>query len=139
MQQRHSERPGEEMLPFVICALNDIPSRRAMGFRLMRIDAEGREEVWPIVIVRWGRNVFGYVNRCPHGGTHLDWERGSFLDPDYGTRLMCGKHGALFDIATGTCIDGPCTGTSLEPVPLVVLDDDICVVGVPLAEDGDPA
>lgn len=136
--QEHTAEPASELdPPFVICGLNDIPSRRAFGFHLMRIGEDGREHVWPIVVLRWGKHVFGYVNRCPHDGANLDWERGTFLDPDYGTRLMCGKHGALFEMTSGECVDGPCKGDSLEPVPLVVLDGDICVVGVRLAEAPD--
>lgn len=119
---------------YVICSLNDIPSRKARGFQLLRVDDAGTQRPFPIIVVRWGKQVFGYVNRCPHNGVNLDWERNQFLDPN-GTRLMCGKHGALFDLGTGLCVDGPCKGRSLEPVALTVLDDDICVIGVTLAED----
>jgi nitrite reductase/ring-hydroxylating ferredoxin subunit len=119
---------------YAICGFAEIPSRRARGFSLARLDENGAEKPYPIIVVRWGRQVFGYVNRCPHGGVNLDWERNQFLDPN-GVRLMCGKHGALFEIGTGLCIDGPCKGTALQPVPLAVLDGDICVVGVALAED----
>ena len=123
--------------PFVICELADIPSRRAVGVNLMRLDGDNGPVPWPIIIVRWGKQVFGYVNRCPHDGVNLDWERDQFLDPN-GLRIMCGKHGAMFEIGTGDCIEGPCVGRGLEPVALVVLDGDICVVGVPLAEDEPP-
>ncbi len=120
---------------YAICAMNDIPSQRAQGFVLMRVDEEtGQEQPWPIIVVRWGRHVFGYVNKCPHGAVTLDWERNSFLDPN-GTRLMCGKHGALFDLSTGLCVDGPCKGLGLLPVALSILDGDICVTGVRLAEE----
>ncbi|MDO9708928.1 Rieske (2Fe-2S) protein [Paracraurococcus lichenis] len=119
---------------YVICSMNDIPSQRARGFTLMRLDEEGRERPWPIVVVRWGRKVFGYVNRCPHHGGRLDWERDQFLDPN-GERLMCGKHGALFELGTGECADGPCRGEALEPVPLVLIDGEICIAGIRLAED----
>jgi nitrite reductase/ring-hydroxylating ferredoxin subunit len=50
---------------------------------------------------------------------------------------MCGKHGALFELGTGMCIEGPCKGRGLVPVPLAIIDNDICVVGVKLAEDID--
>ena len=89
-------------------------------------------------MVRWGRQVFGYVNQCPHDGVNLDWERNQFLDPN-GIRLMCGKHGALFELGTGNCVDGPCKGRGLTPVALAVLDNDICVTGVTLVEDEDVA
>jgi nitrite reductase/ring-hydroxylating ferredoxin subunit len=115
--------------------MSDIASQKARGFKLMRIDDQGTIRPLSIVVVRWGRHVFGYVNACPHHGANLDWERETFLDPHYGTRLMCGKHGALFDLATGECVDGPCKGESLEPVALAVLDNDICITGVTLVED----
>jgi nitrite reductase/ring-hydroxylating ferredoxin subunit len=119
---------------YAICAMNDIPSQRARGFVLSRIDDQGKEQPFSIIVIRWGRQVFGYVNKCPHDGVHLDWERNQFLDPN-GIRLMCGKHGALFELGTGTCIEGPCKGRSLQPVPLTILDGDICVIGLQLAED----
>lgn len=119
---------------YAICAMNEIPSQRARGFVLSRVDAQGGEQPFPIVVVRWGRQVFGYVNKCPHDGVNLDWERNQFLDPN-GIRLMCGKHGALFELGTGLCIEGPCKGRGLQPVALAVLDGDICVLGVQLAEE----
>jgi nitrite reductase/ring-hydroxylating ferredoxin subunit len=124
----------QENIPYVICRMSDIPSQRAYGFCLTRLDDEGTASPWPIIVVRWGRKVFGYVNKCPHDGVNLDWERGQFLDSD-GTQLMCGKHGALFDLATGECVEGACKGSVLEGVSLAVIDDDICVLGVTLAED----
>jgi len=126
----------ETIVAYAICGLNDIPSRKARGFHLLRVDDDGRPRPFPIIVVRWGKQVFGYVNKCPHNQVNLDWERNQFLDPN-GTRLMCGKHGALFDLGTGMCVDGPCKGQSLERVALIVLDDDVCVTGVTLAEDAD--
>lgn len=123
-------------IPYVICSMDDIPSRKATGFVLQRRDEDGSARPWPIIIVRWGKHVFGYVNQCPHDGVNLDWEQDSFLDPN-GLRLMCGKHGALFDIESGDCVDGPCLGQGLQPIALAVLDDEICVLGVMLIEDDD--
>ena len=119
---------------YAICSLNDIPSKRAHGFHLMVVAEDGSPRPWPIIVVRWGRQVFGYLNRCPHDGVNLDWERNQFLDSN-GTRLICGKHGSLFELGTGICVDGPCNGQGLTPVALSVIDDDICVTGVTLVED----
>jgi nitrite reductase/ring-hydroxylating ferredoxin subunit len=133
--QRFDERGSIRMtVAYAICSMSDIPSQRARGFSLMRVEDDGSTRPWPIIVVRWGRQVFGYVNHCPHHGANLDWERNQFLDPN-GTRLMCGKHGALFDLGTGLCVDGPCKGQRLVPVNLTVLDNDICVTGVTLVED----
>jgi nitrite reductase/ring-hydroxylating ferredoxin subunit len=119
---------------YAICGFNDIPSRRAVGFHLVIQDENGSHRPWPIIVVRWGKQVFGYLNRCPHNGVNLDWECNQFLDPN-GLRLMCGKHGSSFEIGTGRCVDGPCKGSGLTPVALAVLDGDICVTGMTLVED----
>ncbi|WP_439396876.1 Rieske (2Fe-2S) protein [Bradyrhizobium sp. PMVTL-01] len=121
-------------LTYAICSFNDIPSRQATGFHLMVVEDDGNHRPWPIVVVRWGKKVLGYVNKCPHNGVNLDWELNQFLDP-YGIRLMCGKHGSTFELGTGRCVEGPCQGRALTPIALVVLDGDICVVGVHLVED----
>ncbi|MCP3367589.1 MULTISPECIES: Rieske (2Fe-2S) protein [Bradyrhizobium] len=119
---------------YAICNFKDIPSRQAMGFHLMIVDDDGNHQPWSIIVVRWGKKVLGYANKCPHSGVNLDWERNEFLDP-YGIRLMCGKHGSTFELGTGRCVEGPCQGGALTPIALAVLDDDICVVGVHLVED----
>ncbi|MDD2876957.1 MAG: Rieske 2Fe-2S domain-containing protein [Acidiphilium sp.] len=119
---------------YAICAMSDIPSQKAKGFLLMRVDDDGMTRPWPVVVVRWGQRVFGYVNKCPHDGVTLDWERNQFLDPN-GIRLMCGKHGALFELGTGICVEGPCKGRSLQPVALSIFDGDICITDVKLVED----
>ncbi|MFG1416312.1 Rieske 2Fe-2S domain-containing protein [Xanthobacter sp. V0B-10] len=130
------EEATGETIAYAICSMSDIPSQRARGFQLVRLDENGEEKPFNIVVVRWGKQVFGYENVCPHQQVNLDWERNQFMDPN-GIRIMCGKHGALFEIGTGACVEGPCKGEGLTPVPLAVLDNDICVVGVPLAEDED--
>ncbi|WP_084579027.1 Rieske (2Fe-2S) protein [Sphingomonas azotifigens] len=123
------------MTLYAICPLSALPSRQPRSFVLLRRDAEGQPRPWPIVVIRWGKHLLGYENRCPHAGTNLDWERGQFLDSS-GTRLQCGKHGALFDLASGACIDGPCVGAALTPVALVIDEDEVCVADVELVEAG---
>jgi nitrite reductase/ring-hydroxylating ferredoxin subunit len=118
---------------YAICSVGDVPNRRPKGFHLLRRQQDGTATPWHIVIVRWDRKLYGYVNRCPHQGVNLDWEQDQFLDGN-GTRLICGKHGSLFEVATGACIEGPCIGEQLEPVRLSVLDGDICVSGVALVD-----
>jgi nitrite reductase/ring-hydroxylating ferredoxin subunit len=131
-----STAPQDAAVDYAICSLNDIPNRRAKAFQLLRRTAGGSEKAFSIFVVRWGSQAFGYVNQCPHDGVNLDWERNQFLDPS-GLRLMCGKHGALFEIGTGRCVDGPCKGQGLEPVAVAVIDGDVCVRGIDLVEDDD--
>ncbi len=122
------------IVAYSICGLNEISNRRAKAFQLLQRAADGSHKAFSIFVVRWGSQVFGYVNRCPHNGGNLDWERDQFLDPS-GLRLMCGKHGSLFEIGTGCCVEGPCQGQGLEPVSVAVIDGDVCVNGVELVVD----
>ncbi|HKM65291.1 MAG TPA: hypothetical protein VJY39_22655, partial [Acidisphaera sp.] len=68
---------------YVVCRVADIANRRARGFSLLRLDPEagaGSGGVpFHVVIVRWDRKVYGYVNRCPHQASNLDFEAGQFL------------------------------------------------------------
>ena len=122
-------------IAYAICSLNDIPSQKARGFYLEVIDENGTRGPLPVVIVRWGKQAFAYVNKCPHDGVNLDWERNTFLDPNYGIRLMCGKHGAQFELGTGLCVEGPCKGKSLRALEVAIIDGDICLTGITLVED----
>lgn len=131
-----NEEKGVASVAYAICSMSDIPSQKARGFQLVRLDDDGKEVPFSIFVVRWGRQVFGYLNKCPHDGVNLDWERNQFLDSN-GIRIMCGKHGALFELGTGMCLDGPPKGRCLTPVQLEVMDGDICVVGVTLAEEAE--
>ncbi|MDE8652882.1 Rieske (2Fe-2S) protein [Novosphingobium album (ex Liu et al. 2023)] len=122
---------------FAICAAQDIPNRRAVPFVLARRDGSGTVRPWPIFVLRWGRNVRAYENRCPHQDTNLDWERGEFLD-GAGTRIQCGKHGALFDLGSGECVEGPCLGARLAAIDVSIdAEGDICLAGGTLVEDDD--
>jgi len=101
----------------VLCRLDDIEDGQGKGFTLGQ-GPEARE----IFVVREGARVFGYVNSCPHLGTPLDWQSDRFILDDSGL-IMCATHGALFQIADGFCVDGPCVGQNLEPAPVVIDGD----------------
>ena len=70
-----------------------------------------------------------YVNRCRHMPTPLDFVRDDFLSDD-GRFLRCYTHGALYEFATGRCVDGPCKGESLHRLPLRVECEEV-LVGCP--------
>lgn len=97
-----------------LCALDELATNRCRAFRV-------GEGAWPLsgFLVRKGDAVRGYLNRCPHAGHPLNLRPDDFLTPD-GSLIVCCSHGALFDIDTGYCIDGPCAGQSLVPIPLEV-------------------
>ena len=69
-----------------------------------------------VIAIRHKGQLHCYRNRCPHRGTELDWAPGCFLNPTR-THLQCATHGALFDIASGRCVAGPCVGEALQRLP----------------------
>jgi nitrite reductase/ring-hydroxylating ferredoxin subunit len=111
----------------VLCALDDLAEHPCRGFRV-------GEGAWPLsgFLVRKGDRIRGYLNRCPHAGHPLNLKPDDFLTPDR-SLIVCCSHGALFDLDSGYCIDGPCAGESLVPVPVEVVDG-----WVLLAEGVDP-
>jgi nitrite reductase/ring-hydroxylating ferredoxin subunit len=109
----------------VICPLHELGDPGAKAFTMGVGD-------WPLrgFVVRSGSLVRAYANHCPHAGFPLDSVPGRFLAP--GTSLvLCGMHGALFDMESGKCVSGPCSGLSLRQLPVrvergyVMLADDV--------------
>jgi nitrite reductase/ring-hydroxylating ferredoxin subunit len=95
-----------------VCRLADIPDG---GARVI----DSAETGVPVIIVRRGEAVWAYVNRCPHFSVPLDFEPGE-ISCYRGQVLMCAHHSALFRFEDGHCIDGPCTGSALDPVGVTV-------------------
>jgi nitrite reductase/ring-hydroxylating ferredoxin subunit len=112
----------------VICSLHELEARPCRAFTVGGGD-------WPLsgFVVRRGDGVHAYRNRCPHAGHPLNLRPHDFLTPDR-SMIVCCSHGALFEIATGYCVDGPCAGQSLEALPVEVLAGHVL-----LAADVDPA
>ncbi|MDQ0505252.1 Rieske (2Fe-2S) protein [Xanthobacter agilis] len=128
---------AEDIEVYAICEVDDIDPGEAKAFNLSRVGEDGAARPFRILVVRTGaREVVGYVNACPHQGTWLNVGSGEFFNKD-GTLLRCGRHGALFDIESGACTEGPCKDQSLEPIALAVVGDDVCLCGVTLVEEED--
>lgn len=100
----------------VICALDDLKNPGARSFTAGSGD-------WPLrgFVVRRGADVRAYVNRCPHAGHPLNLRPNEFLTPNE-SLILCRSHGALFEMATGYCVAGPCIGQALQPVGVQVVD-----------------
>lgn len=75
-------------------------------------------------VVRSGDTVRGYVDRCPHMGLPLAQQLDAYLTGG-GDMIQCSWHGALFRIADGACVGGPCTGAALTAWALEVRDGSI--------------
>lgn len=134
-QSQPSAEPPEV---YVICDTDRIERGDAKAFSLSRMTEAGESRPFPIVVVRTQTDdYFGYVNVCPHNGTWLNIGDGTFFTRDRAF-LRCGRHGATFEIDSGLCIEGECRGKSLEPVAIAVVDGEVCICGIKLAEDEGP-
>jgi nitrite reductase/ring-hydroxylating ferredoxin subunit len=119
---------------FVICDAESIERSNAKAFSLFRINEAGESRPFPIMVIRTHADDYiGYVNSCPHQGIWLNFGEGNFFTRDRAF-LKCGRHGSVFEIDSGLCIDGPCKDRSLEPVALAVVDGEVCLCGVELEE-----
>jgi nitrite reductase/ring-hydroxylating ferredoxin subunit len=99
-----------------LCHLDDLPDGGSRGF-----DPQGSGQD-TLLVVRRGRQLFGYADACPHHGTPMAWRKDQYLDAAR-THIVCGAHGARFDITTGLCVLGPCLGDALSPVALSLHDN----------------
>lgn len=106
-----------------LCRFDDLEDGRSKGFDPL---GEGRDTMF---IVRQGDRLHAYRNLCPHyDRARMAWRKDEFLNGDR-TRIMCGAHGALFDIETGECEIGPCLGQALTPVAVEVRGGEVWVRG----------
>lgn len=74
----------------------------------------GRDE--PAFAVRYGGQVYAYLNRCTHVPMEMDVQPNQFFDTS-GHYLICATHGALYDPRNGQCRLGRCRG-ALVTVPV---------------------
>jgi len=119
---------GEIDTERVLCEIDDLAEHPCREFRV----GAGS---WPLsgFLVRKGDDIHAYLNRCPHAGHPLNIRPDRFLTPDR-SLIVCCSHGALFEMETGFCVDGPCAGASLTRIPIETLAGFVL-----LAEDVDPA
>ena len=66
-------------------------------------------------VLRFDGQIVGYLNRCLHVPTEMDWQEGEFLDGDKAF-IMCSIHGAVYEPLTGRCAGGPCGRGKLTAV-----------------------
>ena len=107
----------------VVCKLDELDDPGCREFQIGAGD-------WPFrgFVVRRGDKVFAYRNHCAHAGHPLNWLPDRFLTPD-GKQIICGSHGAVYEIDSGTCVAGPCPGKKLQPVEVEILDGLVTVRG----------
>lgn len=115
------------MTASVLCALSELDE---LGTKAFAVGAGP----WPLrgFLVRKGDEVFAYLNRCPHAGHPLNLRPDEFLTPER-THIVCNSHGAVFEIASGVCLAGPCVGEHLQRLPIRIEGEYVMLDGDPEA------
>ena len=75
-------------------------------------------------VLRFDGGVVGYLNRCVHVPTEMDWQEGQFLDGDR-RFIVCSIHGAMYEPADGRCVGGPCGRGKLTPLSVREADGQV--------------
>jgi nitrite reductase/ring-hydroxylating ferredoxin subunit len=88
------------------------------------VEAWVRGERRDCVLVGTPGGPRGFLNVCAHRNQPVVVDGRPF---DEEGRLECRAHGAKYDAETGLCVQGPCAGARLVPVP-VELRDGACWV-----------
>lgn len=115
------DNPARPASGTVLCGLDEIASPGSKGFRFREGDA-----LFAGFVVRQGQTLAGYIDSCPHAGWPLAGFAGRYLTRE-NDLILCAGHGALFRIADGACVAGPCPGQTLTPWPVTVKDGQVVV------------
>ncbi|NRR31671.1 Rieske (2Fe-2S) protein [Oxalobacteraceae bacterium] len=106
-----------EAAAIYLCQLDELADREARGFDPL---GSGQDSV---LLVRQGLQLYAYRDLCPHyGDTPMAWRRHAYLNAQR-SHIVCAAHGALFEIANGACVRGPCLGQSLSALHVEIRDD----------------
>jgi nitrite reductase/ring-hydroxylating ferredoxin subunit len=106
--------------PEAVCASADlVDGGRGIVFDVLEYDNPARA-----FVLRFEGRVVGYLNRCAHVPTEMDWQPGEFLDAD-GREIVCAIHGATNDPRTGRCTGGPAGRGRLKPLQVAERDGQV--------------
>jgi nitrite reductase/ring-hydroxylating ferredoxin subunit len=104
-----------------IAAVDEIPEDSSLLLTVR--DGFDTEEV---ILLTLADGVVAFRNYCPHWtDVRLDSGSGATLRDG---EIVCEKHGATFETATGDCTFGPCEGATMEPVEVTVRDGEVFLV-----------
>ena len=115
-----SSRLNSNQTQPVLCQLDAISDGGAIA-----VDTSSEGETLNLIVLRRGDEVFAYHNVCSHAGRRLDYAPGQFLVR--GDRVICAAHGAVFDVCSGICREGP-GGGGLSSVAVTVRDGNVHLV-----------
>ncbi len=122
-----------------VVSVEDVPERGSYLFTVR--DDYGDEQEVILVPCERDPGVEAWVNNCTHQNQRFD--RG-FGAPMRDGKIICPKHGSMFDACSGACDNGEAAGTALPDVEISVeggavflTDDDYAYLHAGGIEDGD--
>ena len=98
-----AESAPTQFPPIRLCASSDLAEK---GLAFVFDVLQWREPMRAFVLRFVGR-VVGYLNRCVHVPSEMDWQPGEFLDSRQ-EFILCATHGAAYEPSSGRCVAGPC-------------------------------
>lgn len=116
-------RPRAPLPGAVLGPLGEIDERTGREYQFGR-----GKSAFSMFVIRKGRQVWGYLNICPHFSLPLNYRAGQFMNED-GSLIRCSMHFAEFRIEDGFCVAGAADGCHLDPVPLHVDGEGRVVIG----------
>jgi nitrite reductase/ring-hydroxylating ferredoxin subunit len=103
-----------------IATVDEIPAR---GLRFSYRDGPFDEE--GILLRTASGEVRAYKNECRHLPVRLDEREPKEIWDAEARHLVCSSHGARYRPADGLCVSGPCQGSHLRALPVVVRDGEV--------------
>jgi len=98
----------------LLARVHDIANPGALVVKLDSADMWGA-----VLLTRGGGKIAAFHNRCPHAGYPLQHADGRVV-VQQGRYMVCGAHGASYELRTGECAGGPCNGDALTRIAIVV-------------------
>lgn len=102
-----------------LAAAGDVPDGGALV-----VSAQHEGAPISLILTRRGGAIHAFRNRCTHADYPLQRADGRVLVQE-GRFLICGAHGASYELETGACAGGPCNGKGLTPIAIAVRDGDV--------------
>jgi nitrite reductase/ring-hydroxylating ferredoxin subunit len=103
----------------LLAHMHDIANPGALVVKLGDADSWGS-----VLLTRSGGTIAAFHNRCAHAAYPLQHADGRVL-VQQGRYIVCGAHGASYELKTGTCAGGPCNGDPLTRIAIVVKHGEI--------------
>ena len=102
-----------------IAGLDDIPAEGIIfDYKEGPFDEQG-------ILLRTKDGVRAYKNECRHLPMRLDDREPADIWDEHHRYLVCNSHGARYRPDDGLCVAGPCEGSHLKELPVVVENGDV--------------